>query len=208
MGKTLMATAGGVLLGLEMGGEYLREAAALADPAPRSFARRFESIERSCFGAAWGPRMAIAEDDLGYRLERMDPVDALVLAVQPGKAEEIACGLARNVAALVDRMEGREDACVPIPAGGRRLTRLPVVLPGMEALRDFRARLGDRGIETEPGYVPLHLEAFGGHFRREPLERCEAIWRRITHLPIRPNLLEEEVHRIGEALAERRGGTR
>ena len=56
------------------------------------------------------------------------------------------------------------------------------------------------GVELEGSYKPLHLRKPFEHYRRTSMKSTENHWKSAISLPVRPNLTEEDWHRINKAI--------
>jgi dTDP-4-amino-4,6-dideoxygalactose transaminase len=112
--------------------------------------------------------------------------------------------------ALVDRYTAAfasvEDVDVPSPvlaAGTITAAHIaPVVLADSIDRDALRQRLSDRGIQTSVHYPPIHRFERYRTISTRPLERTDAVARRLLTLPLYPHMGEERVDLVTSAVLE------
>lgn len=147
----------------------------------------------------------------------MAKVTARVLGVQLERADAVLAARQANCRALYERLRGLADVQIPQYYNGCILTKFFLRTPGLKWRFDenglrpqhpLASYLARKGVETAPGYRPLHwMKAFQGPGReRRPLPKTEAIAPELLALPVQGKMTESDYDRIGQAVASFFGG--
>jgi perosamine synthetase len=146
-------------------------------------------------------------DRLGFNYRLSDIACALGLA-QLERLEALLAGRSRVAALYREALAGIEGLDLPCPdtGGNRRGWFVYVVQLPRSVDRDETVRaLGQRGIPSKPYFPAVHLMTFYrenfGH-REGEFPVCEDVAARSIALPFFPEMSEQQVARVAEALEE------
>jgi dTDP-4-amino-4,6-dideoxygalactose transaminase len=204
-GKTLTATAGGLLVARERRDrvEALAKEMPIGDYGEAL--ARFEwlwqrhMVNRSGLDdpQTGAPESAFRQS---FDFARISPVDAALVLSQWDKMGAILSRQRGNAEALISLL----DACQGMRVLGRSdeniWTKLTVQLDQAENRDGIIHWMRRSGIEPEPMYRPLHRREEAVGARRVPLARTEEVWRSVFNLPARPQLDPERMKMVAESL--------
>lgn len=204
LGKTLTASAGGMLAARVYPDAIRREAEKLAEEPPEAFRKRFLWIRDVYFrhpsflDLPWCPRPDSAfHGAFGFR--KMAGGDAVLLNRQWERLEEIVGKQIRNAELLAAYL----GDCPGIKFPGKAphvWTKFPILCQSKAHREALVAKLRVRGVEGEPAVPLLQDLPEGRGLSHEGLEGGESIRGRLFHLPARPQFSETDVCYLAESL--------
>ena len=214
-GKTLVATAGGMLVTNRRDLFLRAQALSASRPDDSHLSRLFHFVLQRRFRRATLPlyvayerfarRFAAPQDPDAYEIRAMANVDAAIGLVQLSKMDEMIEKRAHYAAYLTDRLAPLGLFAVPSDGDGGVYTKYVVRLESSASRTELLRFLRARGVEVELSYTPLHIDSLK-HFARGRLPVTETLWDRLLPLPCEPSMSTAELEYLVEAVeAFRRG---
>jgi dTDP-4-amino-4,6-dideoxygalactose transaminase len=150
------------------------------------------------------PNGPTADSQSAFRLGSISDIDAELARLQVGRAITITTKRRTYAEFWRSGFRDRRTAGLQLlPEEGNVFAKMLLAFPApggtREAIR-LRATLEAGGIETEASYVPLHLRPPYTAHRRVALPVTERLWSGAFSVPVRPNLVDDDLRRIDAAL--------
>lgn len=212
LGKNLIATRGGFVLGLRDGPGRSRTS------GRRATARRLWDLLVTYSFARYTRPFVVAlrkyasspsEDRLvEYEPEPLSPLDAAILVREIASLDEILAARRRNALALIEELADEPRVHLP-PSTDHVFTKFHLTLrdatrpaPGGRApeLAALTRALLRAGFEPESAYTPLHLRFGGAAVASCPVAE-DRYWRTFT-LPVRPGIPTAEIRRMAGVIRD------
>ena len=214
-GKTLVATAGGILVTNRRDLFLRAQALSASRPDDSHLSRLFHFVLQRRFRRATLPlyvayerfarRFVVPRDPDAYEVRAMANVDAAIGLVQLSKMDQMIEKRARYADYLTDRLTPLGLFALPSDGHGGVYTKYVVRLENAVSRAELLRCLRANGMEVELSYTPLHLDRLK-HYARGPLPVTETLWDRLLPLPCEPSMSFTELQYVVETVeAFRRG---
>lgn len=210
LGKNVMATTGGAVVGRVHAREFARLRSAMSDEGADVAIARYDHVRHAFFSDDLGAGGYPAQLRPDYGLAKLNAVDAAILAQQLRKAPAIVARRRALAAVLVAELRAHPGIFhIQSGTGGHAYTKLMVDVRSRGARDRFLNFMAQHGIELEWMYVPLHTRECGRPYQTTPLPETDRLDGTVVNVPVRPDLSADEVQRIaaaihGFAVSERR----
>jgi dTDP-4-amino-4,6-dideoxygalactose transaminase len=199
LGKTIMATSGGILSSRILENELAQEYKLLEKEQTRVVKRRFWKMFVKYF-LRWNVNCHQEILD-GYRYCQMHPLDAALIDSQLKRLEHVIDKQKRYANDIIQSLKETPLHFHIQDNQAHSYTKLSVIFDDENDCRKLLESLNKEGIEIEEMYTPLHLRDFSKGFPTgENLFNSEKIYKNVFNIPVRPNLKRHDLQRIKNAI--------